>query len=151
MHAIREVDRRRSGGQHAHFGARRVHQDLVAEDVGLHRLQEVLRTGCLLLPLDEVAEPGHALLVLVVALAGLRLVLPVCRDTVLSQLVHLVRADLHLEGSRVRAHDVGVQRLVQRLLRVSDVVIEAAGERVPGLVHDAERVVAIADGVDQHP
>ena len=148
--AVREVDRRRARRHHAHVAARREDEDLVAEHVRLDGLEEVLGAGGLLLPLDEVAQPGHALLVLAVGAAGILLVAPVRGDAVLGDLVHLVGADLHLERPRARPHDAGVQRLVHRLLRVRDVVVERAGDGPPCLMHHAQRVVAVARIVNEH-
>jgi hypothetical protein len=61
VHAEREVDWRRSGRQHAHIAARRVDEDLVAEDVGLYGLKEVFGARRFLLPLDQVAEGYRAM------------------------------------------------------------------------------------------
>ena len=72
-------------------------------------------------------------------------------DTELGAVVHLVRADLDLDRAPLRTDHRRVQRLVQVELRGRDVVLEAAGDRVPAGVDRAEHGVAVADVVDQHP
>ena len=117
-------------------------EDLVAEQVFLHRAQELLRVLHVLLPLEQLAQPGEALRVGAGdALAAL--VAPVRGDARLGDAVHLVGADLHLHALAVRADHGGVQRLVHVGLGQRDVVLEAPGHRLPVGVHDAERLVAL--------
>ena len=72
-------------------------------------------------------------------------------DAELGALVHLVGADLDLDRAPLRPDHRRVQRLVQVELRRRDVVLEAAGDRVPAGVDRAEHRVAVADVVDEHP
>ena len=83
-----------------------------------------------------------------VALAAF-LVAPVGGDAVLGEAVHLVRADLHLQRPRAQAENRRVQRAVDTLLRVGDVVVELAGNRLPEVVDDAERAVAVGLRLDE--
>ena len=92
------------------------------------------------------AQPGELLLEAVVLAAFF--VAPVRRDAVLARAVHLERADLDLERIAARPDDRRVQRLVHVGLGHRDVVFEAARERLPDRVHDAERAVAVLDRVD---
>ena len=78
------------------------------------------------------------------------LVGPVRRDAELGVLVHLARADLHLDALRLRPDHGGVDRAVAVALGGRDVVIELARHVGPLAVHDAERRVALGDRVDHH-
>ena len=100
-------------------------------------------------PVKAAANPGdlavHALVVRAhVALRVARaLVQPVGGDAVLGLLVHLNRAQLDLDGTGLRAHDRGVQRLVAVGLGRGDVVLEAAGQRMPQRVDRTQGRVAV--------
>ena len=63
-------------------------------------------------------------------------------DTELGNLVHLMRADLHLKGHTEAPDDGGVERAVEVWLRGGNVVLEAPGDRFIHLVDDAEHGVA---------
>ena len=139
--AVREVDRRRPGGEGLHLAFRREHEDLVLEDVDLQRFDELLRVGHVVLPLEKLTHPCELGLVVRVGLAAL-LVPPMRGDAVLRERVHLARTDLDLERLRARTHDRGVERLIEVRLRHGDVVVELTRHRRPQRVHDAERGVA---------
>ena len=94
------------------------------------------------LPLHQVAQPGDALIVGRRPLAPL-LVLPVRGDALLGDAVHLLGADLHLEGLPVRPHHRSVQRLVEIGPRDGDEVLDAAGDGPPLVVNHAQRGVAV--------
>ena len=96
------------------------------------------------------AQPGELRVVLAVALAAF-LVPPVGSDADLADLVHPVGPDLDLERLSVECDHGGVERLVEVVLRVRDVVVELAGDRSPEGMDDAERRVAVADVVDEDP
>ncbi len=142
--AVREVDRRRAARQRPHFALRREDVDLLRIEIDLQVLQELLRVADLLLHLEQLAHPLEVALVAVVADAAF-LVLPVRGDALLRAPVHLLGADLHLEGKPVLADDRRVQRLVAVRPRHRDEVLDAAGDRRPRLVDDAERRVAVLD------
>ncbi len=72
-------------------------------------------------------------------------------DPVLGQLVHVLGADLDLERLALGADHRGVQSLVHVRLRHRDEVLEAAGQRLPERVDDADRAIAVLDGSDDHP
>ena len=59
--------------------------------------------------------------------------------------MHPLGADLQLDPLMARADDGGVDRLVVVLLRIGDVVLEAAGHRVPARVHHGQRAVTVLD------
>src|SRR5690606_10350931 len=79
------------------------------------------------------------------------LVAPMRGDAELGVPVHLVRADLNLDGQLLGADDRRMQRAVAVALRRRDVVVELPGDVRPEAVDDAERGVAVRDGVDQDP
>src|SRR5450756_520395 len=96
------------------------------------------RIGRLPLPVDELTQPGHvAGSVHRYALAlGHLLVLPVGGDAVLGPAVHLVGADLDLDGLAARPDHRRVQRLVHVELGHRDEVLEPAGDL--SLIHISE-------------
>ena len=72
------------------------------------------------------------------------LVAPVRGDAELGGAVHVARADLHLERFALRADHGGVQRLVDAVARLGDVVLEPSRHRLPQRMHHADRRVAVA-------
>ena len=140
VNAIGEVERRRAAGERQHVALGREHVDLVGIEIDLERAQEGARVRHLLLPLEELAQPDDADVVLVrVELAPL--VPPVRRHALLREQVHRLGPNLDLERLPAAAEHRRVQRLVQVRLRHRDVVPEAARNGTPDLVHDAERGV----------
>ena len=139
---VGEIDGGGVARQHDHLAARREGVDLFRVQVHLqggHELAGVLHVA---LPFHQVAQPGDALIVGRRPLAAL-LVLPVRRDAFLGDAVHLLGADLHLEGLPVRTHHRGVQRLVEVGPRDGDEVLDAPGNRAPLVVDHAQRGVAV--------
>ena len=148
MDAVGEVEGGGAGREVEHIAPGGEHEHLVVEHVGLDALDKLLGAGELTLPLKELAQPGDALFVLGGAVAG-ALVAPVRRDAVLGHAVHLVGANLHLQGAGTGADDRGVEGLVHARLGAGDVVVELAGEGAPGGVHDAEGGVAGGHVLDE--
>ena len=74
------------------------------------------------------------------------------RQPELGLVVHLARADLHLDGLAFGAQHRGVDRAVEIVLGRGDVVVELAGNVRPAPVHQAERRVAVRHrgGHDAH-
>ena len=120
------------------------------------RAQELARLFGVGLPVEELlAQQGHLLVEALVArpaprLAAAFFVLPVRGDAEVRRAVHLGRADLDLQRLAGRPDDFCVQGLVAVGLRFGDVVVEAARHGHPDLVDDAQRVVAVGDGGDDH-
>ncbi len=150
MDSVREVYGRSPLGQVFHLPFGGEDEDLILEDIRLDGLHELLRLGDLTLPLQKLAQPGQALLVAQISLAAL-LVAPVGGHSVFSGVVHLIGANLHLQGPRVQAEDSGVEGLVHALLGVGDVIVEGARQRPPQPVDDAQGAVAVGDGIHQDP
>ena len=146
--AVGEVERRRARGQVEHVALGRIDEDLVVEDVGLDALHELVGAGEVALPVEELAQPGDALLVLAAVAASL------CSASERRRRTRR-RGACRACGSGFRAarpptrHDGGVQRLVHAVFRVGDVVVELARDGAPERVDDAERVVAVGHGVDE--
>src|SRR3972149_6146809 len=63
--------------------------------------------------------------------------------------MHLVRADLHLEGSCPFVHHSRIEGLVAVWLGVGDEIVELVWERVPHAVHYSQSVVAFRHSIDQ--
>ena len=152
MHGVGEVERRGPRAQAHDLALGCEHEDLVVEEVDAQVLEELVRVVDVALdrPVKAAADPRDlAVDALVVgahvALGVARaLVEPVGGDTKLGLLVHLARADLDLDGTRLRADDRRVETLVAVGLGRGDVVLEAAGQRVPQRVHRTEGRVAVA-------
>ena len=108
--AVREIHRGRAGRQVQHITLRREHVNLVLEEVDLHRVDEGLGVPHLGLPLEEAAQPRELLVEARVLLAFL--VGPVRRHAELGDAVHLLGADLDLDGFAGVGDHGGVQRLI---------------------------------------
>src|SRR5215207_8524305 len=122
---------------------RREGVDVLRVEVELEGFEEVARVLHLLRPLDERAEPLERLVVVVRAAAPL-LVFPVRGHALLGDAVHLLGADLYLEGLPLVADDGGVERAVEVVARRGDPVLEAPRDGLPEGVDDAEGAVAVA-------
>ena len=61
--------------------------------------------------------------------------------------MHLFGADLDFAVLAVGTHDRGVQRLVEIGARDGDEIFDASGHGTPLIVDDAERAVAVLDGI----
>src|SRR5690606_2289711 len=151
VNGVGEIDRRRTLGKVDDVAARREDEDLVGEEVHLHRLEELLRILEVLLPLHQLAQPGEFLLVILEVAGAALLVRPVRGDALLRHLVHLVGADLDLDAIADGADDRRVKRLVHVLLRHRDVVLEATRNGLPQGVDEAERLVAIRNRLGDDP
>ena len=146
---VGEVDRAGVLGQGLDLALGREAVHLLGVEVDLERVQELVRVLDLLLPLEHLAQPGEGLVVLVEAGLAL-LVLPVGRDALLGHAVHLLGADLDLEGLALVADDRGVQRLVAVGARHGDEVLDPSGHRPPEVVDHPERRVAVGHVRHQH-
>src|SRR5690606_20884143 len=138
--ALRQGDDVPAGGEDEDF----LHRQVEAE-----RLQELAGVLRLLLPVDELPQPGHVggSALGFAAVVALLLVLPVRGDAVFCAPVHGAGADLQFHRAAFRADHGGVQGLVHVELRHRDVVFEPPRHRIPAGVNDAERRVAVADAV----
>src|SRR5262249_38266647 len=123
--------------------------DLFGVQLDLEVLDELLGIADFLLPFQKLPEPDEVAIVALIADSSF-LVLPVCCDAFLGHPMHFYRPDLDLERHAVFADDRGVQRLIAVRTRHRDEVLDAAGDRRPGLMDDAERRVAVLDAFGHH-
>jgi hypothetical protein len=142
MHGESEVDRRGALRKLLHVACGGEDEDLVVIKVDLQELHELFGLSRLLLPLQDLPEPGELLVQLVFAPDSL-LVAPVGRDTELSRSMHVVGSNLDLVQTTTRTEHGGMEASVQVGLGTRDVVVEALGERRPLVVDHAERVIAV--------
>ena len=70
------------------------------------------------------------------------------RNAVLVHAVHFLGTNLNLEGTRRRANDRRVQRLVHVELGHRDVVLEAPRDGMPQVVNGTQTRIALGDGID---
>ena len=171
---IGEIHRRGAGRQLDHTRLRRHHVDAFVAlgrfGGGLARLARAARrrpgrfqrgrnhrgliAGLdLAVPGQQLAHPRQLPVVLagrgdLPALGAGFLVAPVRGHAVLGELVHLARADLHLERPAVVVSHHRVQRAVAVGLGPRNIVVEFLGDGRPHLVHHAQRRIAVAHVVD---
>src|SRR5688572_4506908 len=146
---VGEVDRGRAAREHVNVTLRGEDVDLVREQVDLHALDELDRVLQVALELGQLAQPLELLGVLrVEAARAALLVLPVRRDAVLGDAVHLVGADLDFDALPTGPDQRRVQRLIHIGLRQRDVVLETPRDRRPARVHRPERRVTFGRGLD---
>ena len=151
VNLVGEVNGGSAGGEFHDVALGGVHEDLVVEQVFPHRLEEFVGVRGFALPLQELPQPGHALLELTAGCGtGALLVTPVGGDAVLGHLVHVAGLDLHLQGMTAIAVNGGVQGLVHVLLGGGDVIVELAGYGVPHTVGHAQGGVAVGDIIDDY-
>ena len=139
----RRSRRRGAARQRLDLAARREAVDLLRVEVDLQVLDELLRIADLLLPLEQLPQPVEVLLV---ALAR-RPALP-CTSSAPRCLPRRSRciSSVRIWTSKGRPRSL-IDRRVQRLVAVRprhrDEVLDPARDRLPGLVDDAERGVAV--------
>src|SRR5206468_5292788 len=95
MHAVTKIDRARALREVEELALRRERQHLLAEELLLHRAHELLRVFEMLLPLEDLPQPGEPLDLLGTTDVALSLVAPVRGDAALRHPMHLRRPDLH--------------------------------------------------------
>ena len=97
VNRVGEIDRRRVARQRDDFAFRREGVNLFGIQVDLQRAQEIRRVLHFLLPLDEMPQPGDALIFAVVGDELAVFVFPVRGDAFFGDAVHFGRSDLHFE------------------------------------------------------
>ena len=155
MNCVGKVDCRRAEGQRNNVALRREDEGLVVEDVGLEGMDKLVGITRALIRLKKLGYPAKLLVNIRLRRLVARLVLPVCRNTVLCLLVHLYGTDLYLEGNSAVTDNGGVKRTVKVRLWRGNVVLESTGNRFEYLVNVAECGVTLklglhydADGVE---
>ena len=142
MHHVRKIHRRGPARQLQHASFRRERIYFQRREIHFQGGQKLAGFLHLLGPLDELAHPGNALIVVLRAgLAGL--VFPVRRHAFFGDAMHFLRADLHFE--RLAAvQNRGVQRLIQVGPRNGDIILKPARHRPPNMMHYSQRGIAAA-------
>ena len=146
MDRIGKVDGRRARRQvlHVPLGGEAEYSIRKEVEIGLEEVHELPVVAHVLLPLEDLAEPGEFLL-----LAGHRdagagfLVFPVGRNTVFSGPVHFPGPDLNLERRSVRSDQGRVEGLVHIGFGHGDIVLETARNGGIHFMDDAQRRVAV--------
>ena len=151
MHGEGEVDRGRSDREGVHLTFRGEHVDLVGVDLEQYRVEELRGVFGFLAHHTELVHGTQPGFLGSDPVAQVFLVLPVRRDAVLGPTVHFVGADLQLDGFAPIPEHGGVQGLVHVELRVRDVVLEPARDRLPLGVRHPEHAVTVPHVVHQHP
>src|SRR6185312_2174009 len=141
VNRIREIDGRGTSRQRHHAALRGEAVDFLGVKIETQGGIEIAGIPHILLPLDELPEPGNALIVLNAAFAFF--VLPVRRDAFFGNAVHFLGADLDLEVPPLRPDHGRVQRLIEIGTRNGDEVLDAAGHGPPLVMDYAQRAVAV--------
>ena len=146
-----EVQRGRALGEFLHVSGGREDVHFVLEQVHAQGVHEFLGVGFLPLPVDDLAEPFELGGVLDVHRVVPFLVQPVRSHSVFGQPVHLLRAYLDFDALALGPDHRRVQALVPVGLGHGDVVLEAARNRLPLGMDEAEHGVAVAHVLDDGP
>jgi hypothetical protein len=128
---VGEVDRRRAGRQRLHLVLRCEDEHLLVEEIGAEALDELAGVGLVGVDVHQLPHPGVPLLRSVLRAAPVSHVGPVRGDAELGGLVHLACPHLDLERTSLRTDDGRMEGAVAVELRHRDVVLEAAGHRLP--------------------
>ncbi len=147
MDRVGEIDGRGAARQREQIALGREAEHLVLEHLEPCVLEEFLGSGGVLEDVEELAQPA---VLRAFRLGRALLVAPVRGDAELGDLVHLARADLHLDALALGPDHAGVQRAVLVGFRRRYVILEAPGHHGVAAVDHAERLVALLDRVDHH-
>ena len=150
MNAIGKIDRGGTFGKGFHVSFRGKNIDLLGKEFhldGVHEFPGILQ---LLLPFEELPEPGKTLHILFVVSLPL-LVLPVGCDARFGNTMHLRRPDLYFHPLTKGSDDRRVQGLVHVPLGHGDIVLEASGNRLPRGMDNAEHFIALPDVLHEDP
>ena len=142
VNRIGKINGSRFPGKDDHLPFGREGIDLFGIEVDLQSGEKLARVAHVALPFHQMAQPGepcgfllgHGLPVLI---------LPVGCDALLGQKVHLLGANLHLEGLTVRPDHRSVQGLVHIGPGNGDEILDAARDRSPGIVDDSQGGIAV--------
>ena len=142
---VSEINRGGTGGQinDVAAGGENIHP--VPENIGFHAVHELTGVFHVLPPLHQLADVVHPAVEIRVVVTAL-LVPPVGGDPVFGALVHLLGADLHLQGFAVIVNHGGVQGLVEIILGGGDVIVKFAGDGPPGGVDSPQSLVTLLFG-----
>ena len=146
VYRIRKVDDGRACRECDNIALRREYIHIVGCKIDLDRVGKLVDIVGILLLFENVSYPVEALFAGHVS-GYSRFVLPVCGDTVLCGVVHLIGAYLHLKRYAFPPYNGCVERLVAVWLRGCDIILEAVGNGLEDIVDDTENVVALYDSL----
>ncbi len=149
VHLVGEVQWRCTNGQVVDLSPRRHHVDAIAEKFRIELVEEFITVPAIVLPLQQLAKPVGFGLQIRVRFRRPAFVAPVSGNAEFGMGVHLMGADLHLQGVSRRANDGRVQRLVTVRLGLGDVVVEFLRHVQPQAMHDAQSRIAVAHLIHQ--
>ncbi len=147
---VSEIDHRGALGKIEQVSLGRKDVDRVGKQVLFNAVEKLLRILQVLLPFEELAQPGESLHVVELKIFDFFLVAPMGRDAFFRHPMHVLCADLDFHALAVRPDHRRVQRLIHIGLRQRDVIFEAPGHGLPLRVDHPERLVALSDGVYQN-
>ena len=113
--------------------------------ITLKEIHEFLVIGHITLPFQNLAQPGKLFLLGIFYLlsVGSLFIFPVCRNTILCRLVHLIGTNLDLEGLAAAADQGSVQGLIHICLRHGDVILKTSRDRLIHFMNHAKCRIAI--------
>ncbi len=122
--------------------------DFLRKHVDFDRLHKFDRIGEILLPGQQVTQPGKA------AVGGILrrpfLVAPMSGNALFRRAMHVFGANLQLQPLALRPYHGGVERLVHIRLGERDVILEPAWDRFPQGVNDAQAGVTVRNRIGNH-
>ena len=147
--SIGKIDDRRAAGQINNVALGGEHIDFLAAQVVFDGRDDLIHADGVVLAFEHLTDPREPVVIIALAALGhVELIFPVRRDTVFRRVVHIPRADLHLEGDALFADDGRVQRLIHIGFRGGNIILEPPGQRTEQIVHHAQTVVAVDHGVN---
>lgn len=142
VNVVGEIERRSPLRQRARVALGREHDDLGRVETKLEIVQKL--DGVLRRTVQRLADLLHPAVELSFLLRQrVGLVLPVRGESPLGDLLHALRADLHLGPNTVGPHDRRVERLVPVRLRNVDPVTDTVGLRLVDVRHERIDVPAL--------
>ena len=126
VNPVGEIKRGRPFGQVLDLPLGRIDEDLITKHVRSDRLQELLSTVQLPVPVNQLAQPADACLDTGIGLVPF-LVAPMDGDAVLGDVVHVMGAYLDFERGGTVTHHRGVKGLVSVRFGIGYVVVELVG------------------------
>ena len=125
-------------------------ENFVLKQIEAHRINEVFRIGFLLKALHDAPEPFEFIEIALFLLVIL-FVAPVGGDPLLGHPVHLPGANLEFHALAPLSHHRRMQGLVEVRLGEGDIVLKAAGYRLPHRMEEAEHGIAVLHLIDDDP
>ncbi len=142
VHRESKVQRRRPERQMFQFAVRREDKHLVMEKIDLEEFHELFSIRHILLPIEHLAKPRKLPVRFLQHMLAF-FVQPMCRDSVLRDVMHGRRPNLDFHHPPIWSDHGRMQRLIHILFRRCDIVVESVSDRCPHVVNHTQRVIAI--------